>query len=145
MLSGFIFQFVIVMIFFSTIIAAIYVIRKKHLDKLRHHLMPIYNFDPSEDGEDWETELLDDQFNTTSNLNQSGGGNNRNSQLKLDTGLTRGLKVHNNNLSTPKLNSTVNQGAFMSPNASSGLLSSGDSTSSSSRHRMYTSERDPVV
>ena len=32
------------------------------MDKLRHHLMPMYSFDPNEDG-DWESELLEDQDN----------------------------------------------------------------------------------
>ncbi|GFG32460.1 hypothetical protein Cfor_11909 [Coptotermes formosanus] len=36
------------------------IIRKKHLDHLRHHLMPLYNFDPTEEGEDWEAELLEE-------------------------------------------------------------------------------------
>lgn len=36
------------------------IIRKKHLDHLRHHLMPLYNFDPTEEGEDWEVELLEE-------------------------------------------------------------------------------------
>lgn len=30
------------------------------LDKLRHHLMPLYSFDPAEEGEDWEAELLEE-------------------------------------------------------------------------------------
>jgi hypothetical protein len=34
-------------------------LRKKRLDRLRHHLMPFYNFDPGEE-EDWEAELLED-------------------------------------------------------------------------------------
>lgn len=29
------------------------------MERLRHHLMPLYNFDPQE--EDWESELLDDR------------------------------------------------------------------------------------
>ncbi|XP_015910691.2 small integral membrane protein 29 [Parasteatoda tepidariorum] len=37
-----------------------FVIRKKQLDKLRHHLMPLYSFDPAEEGEDWEAELLEE-------------------------------------------------------------------------------------
>lgn len=36
------------------------IIRKKHLDHLRHHLMPLYTFDPTEEGEDWEVELLEE-------------------------------------------------------------------------------------
>ncbi|CAH0387778.1 unnamed protein product [Bemisia tabaci] len=37
-------------------------IRKKRLDRLRHQLMPYYSYDPREDGDDWEAELLDDSF-----------------------------------------------------------------------------------
>lgn len=32
------------------------------MDRLRHHLMPMYSFDPNEDA-DWESELLEDQEN----------------------------------------------------------------------------------
>ncbi|XP_035214718.1 small integral membrane protein 29-like [Stegodyphus dumicola] len=38
----------------------VFLIRKKRLDKLRHHLMPLYSFDPAEEGEDWEAELLEE-------------------------------------------------------------------------------------
>lgn len=34
-------------------------IKKKRLDQLRHHLVPLYNFDPGE-CEDWEAELLEE-------------------------------------------------------------------------------------
>ncbi|KAL4226211.1 hypothetical protein ACF0H5_014197 [Mactra antiquata] len=37
----------------------VFVIRKNRIERLRHHLMPLYNFDPQE--EDWESELLDDR------------------------------------------------------------------------------------
>ena len=30
------------------------------MDKLRHHLMPLYNFDPTEEEGDWENELLEE-------------------------------------------------------------------------------------
>ncbi|XP_022110055.1 uncharacterized protein LOC110989755 [Acanthaster planci] len=36
-----------------------YLRKRIRLDKLRHQLLPLYNFDPQE-GEDWETELLTD-------------------------------------------------------------------------------------
>nr|CAD7434305.1 unnamed protein product [Timema monikensis] len=39
---------------------AFLLVRKRRLDRLRHHLMPLYNFDPTEEGEDWEAELLDE-------------------------------------------------------------------------------------
>lgn len=31
------------------------------LDRLRHHLMPLYSFDPAEEEGDWESELLDEE------------------------------------------------------------------------------------
>jgi hypothetical protein len=37
-----------------------FIIRKKRLDHLRHHLMPLYNFDPTEEEEDWEVELIEE-------------------------------------------------------------------------------------
>lgn len=37
------------------VLGILMIIRKSRLDRLRHHLMPVYNFDPAEDGEDWET------------------------------------------------------------------------------------------
>ncbi|KAG1682341.1 hypothetical protein GQR58_011098 [Nymphon striatum] len=42
------------------VVAGIFIIKKSRLDKLRHHLMPLYNFDPAEEGEDWESELLEE-------------------------------------------------------------------------------------
>lgn len=32
--------------------------KKRRLDQLRHHLVPLYNFDPGE-GDDWEAEVLE--------------------------------------------------------------------------------------
>lgn len=32
--------------------------RKRKLDNLRHRLMPLYNFDKTEQESDWETEFL---------------------------------------------------------------------------------------
>jgi len=34
--------------------------RKRRMDRLRHHLMPFYNFAPGEE-EDWESELLENE------------------------------------------------------------------------------------
>ncbi|KAM9482715.1 uncharacterized protein C3orf18 homolog isoform 1-T2 [Clarias gariepinus] len=36
-----------------------YIRKKKRLEKLRHQLMPMYNFDPGEEQDDLEQELLD--------------------------------------------------------------------------------------
>lgn len=41
-------------------------LRKKRLDRLRHHLIPFYNFDPGEEEEDWQTELLEDAHESNS-------------------------------------------------------------------------------
>lgn len=42
---------------------AVVIFRKNRMDRLRHHLMPMYSFDPNEDA-DWESELLEDQENS---------------------------------------------------------------------------------
>ncbi|KAG8041296.1 hypothetical protein G9C98_002284 [Cotesia typhae] len=52
-------------IIFVIILSAVVLIisRRRKLERLRHKLMPLYNFDPGEEGEDdWETELLDEGF-----------------------------------------------------------------------------------
>ncbi|XP_014261757.1 uncharacterized protein C3orf18 homolog [Cimex lectularius] len=41
-----------------TVVVIVLMRRKKKIDRLRHNLMPFYNFAPGEE-EDWETELLD--------------------------------------------------------------------------------------
>ncbi|XP_064633486.1 small integral membrane protein 29-like [Lineus longissimus] len=38
----------------------VFLLKKSRLDKLRHHLMPLYNFDPAEEEGDWESELLEE-------------------------------------------------------------------------------------
>ncbi|CAH1784236.1 unnamed protein product [Owenia fusiformis] len=39
----------------------IFILKKTRLDKLRHHLMPVYSFDPEQlHDEDWESELLEE-------------------------------------------------------------------------------------
>ncbi|WAR25494.1 SIM29-like protein [Mya arenaria] len=35
------------------------IFKRNRIERLRHHLMPLYNFEPGE--EDWESELLDDR------------------------------------------------------------------------------------
>ncbi|KAL0978720.1 hypothetical protein UPYG_G00174300 [Umbra pygmaea] len=37
----------------------LYIRKRKRLEKLRHQLMPMYNFDPAEEQDDLEQELLD--------------------------------------------------------------------------------------
>ncbi|XP_041350476.1 small integral membrane protein 29-like [Gigantopelta aegis] len=43
------------------IILIIFILKKNRLDKLRHHLMPLYSFDPHEVEGDWESELLEEE------------------------------------------------------------------------------------
>ena len=44
----------------SLSLQVIFILKKSKLDRLRHHLMPLYNFDPMEEGGDWESELLEE-------------------------------------------------------------------------------------
>ncbi|CAL1536986.1 unnamed protein product, partial [Lymnaea stagnalis] len=36
----------------------VWLLKRSRMDKLRHHLMPLYSFDPSDSSQDWETDLL---------------------------------------------------------------------------------------
>ncbi|XP_066581309.1 uncharacterized protein [Prorops nasuta] len=55
-----------VMVFVIVLSAVVLIIsRKRKLERLRHRLMPMYNFDPGEEeDDDWETELLDETYST---------------------------------------------------------------------------------
>lgn len=35
--------------------------RRRQLERLRHQLMPMYNFDPTDDVDDWENQLLEEE------------------------------------------------------------------------------------
>ncbi|RWS31531.1 uncharacterized protein B4U80_04843 [Leptotrombidium deliense] len=142
--SSFIFETVFLPIILVAVLCAVgavilIVIKKNRIENLRHHLMPVYNFDASEDGEDWETELLDDgfaksQISYSNSLPQSGVT----AGLKLDTGLTSGLNVKNVT-NCAGLNAKNEADARKSPTASSGLLSSRNVTNT-----LYTNEK-PIV
>lgn len=111
--------------------------RKNRLDKLRHHLMPVYNFDPSEDGEDWETELLDENIMNGPGFSNPNSNNNPGMPLgglKLDTGLTGGLKIK-----PPAGRTSSNPNGPNSPTHSSGLLTG------QTAGRLYTAERHQIV
>lgn len=41
------------------LVIMLYIRKRKRLEKLRHQLMPMYNFDPAEEQDDLEQELLD--------------------------------------------------------------------------------------
>ncbi|XP_066284685.1 uncharacterized protein C3orf18 homolog isoform X2 [Branchiostoma lanceolatum] len=49
-----------------------YIRKRRRLEKLRHQLMPLYNFDPSEEGDDWESELLNEVKDTSSLVSDRG-------------------------------------------------------------------------
>lgn len=104
--------------------------------------MPVYNFDPSEDGEDWETELLDENIVSPNGQGKSGSTSLALGGLKLDTGLTGGLKIKNSAPGLPSSFSNPNHPG--SPTPSSGLLTSSGSGSSTAR-QLYTSERNQMV
>ncbi|XP_077266982.1 uncharacterized protein C3orf18 homolog isoform X3 [Temnothorax americanus] len=56
---------VVSVIILSAVVWVLIVSRKRKLERLRHRLVPMYNFDPGEEEEDdWETELLDECYNT---------------------------------------------------------------------------------
>lgn len=53
------------LIFVFLLLKVLIISRKRKLERLRHRLMPMYNFDPGEEEEDdWETELLDECYST---------------------------------------------------------------------------------
>ncbi|XP_034193479.1 uncharacterized protein C3orf18 homolog isoform X1 [Osmia lignaria lignaria] len=54
---------VVFVIILSAVVWVIIISRKRKLERLRHRLMPMYNFDPGEEEEDdWETELLEECY-----------------------------------------------------------------------------------
>ncbi|XP_029670422.1 uncharacterized protein C3orf18 homolog isoform X4 [Formica exsecta] len=56
---------VVSVIILSAVVWVLIISRKRKLERLRHRLMPMYNFDPGDEEEDdWETELLDECYNT---------------------------------------------------------------------------------
>ncbi|XP_055724110.1 uncharacterized protein C3orf18-like [Salvelinus fontinalis] len=64
------------------LVMMLYIRKRKRLEKLRHQLMPMYNFDPAEEQDDLEQELLD--HNRDSNLT---GSNNK--TLTTSQGMTQ--------------------------------------------------------
>ncbi|XP_020293323.1 uncharacterized protein C3orf18-like isoform X5 [Pseudomyrmex gracilis] len=56
---------VVSVIILSAVVWVLIISRKRKLERLRHRLMPMYNFDPGEEEQDdWETELLDECYST---------------------------------------------------------------------------------
>ncbi|XP_043933851.1 uncharacterized protein C3orf18 homolog [Protopterus annectens] len=49
----------------------LYIRKRKRLEKLRHQLMPMYNFDPGEEQDELEQELLDHGRDSASQSSQS--------------------------------------------------------------------------
>uniref|UniRef100_A0A8C0DCA7 Chromosome 3 open reading frame 18 n=1 Tax=Balaenoptera musculus TaxID=9771 RepID=A0A8C0DCA7_BALMU len=48
------------------LLQVLYIRKKKRLEKLRHQLMPMYNFDPTEEQDELEQELLEHGRDTAS-------------------------------------------------------------------------------
>ncbi|KFP64821.1 Uncharacterized protein C3orf18, partial [Cariama cristata] len=48
---------ILMMVFF--LLQVLYIRKRKRLEKLRHQLMPMYNFDPTEEQDELEQELLE--------------------------------------------------------------------------------------
>lgn len=42
-------------------VAVWFIRRRRQLERLRHQLMPMYNFDPTDDVDDWENQLLEEE------------------------------------------------------------------------------------
>ncbi|XP_025106689.1 small integral membrane protein 29-like isoform X2 [Pomacea canaliculata] len=43
------------------IVMIVFILKRSRLEQLRHHLMPLYNFDTVDSGGDWETDLLEEE------------------------------------------------------------------------------------
>ncbi|XP_007888503.1 uncharacterized protein C3orf18 [Callorhinchus milii] len=63
--------FGIVTLIALAIAMVLYIRKRKRLEKLRHQLMPMYNFDPGEEQDELEQELLDHGRETASQGSQS--------------------------------------------------------------------------
>ncbi|CAB1353399.1 unnamed protein product, partial [Coregonus sp. 'balchen'] len=50
-----------------TTLMMLYIRKRKRLEKLRHQLMPMYNFDPAEEQDDLEQERLDNNLTGPNN------------------------------------------------------------------------------
>ncbi|XP_078066305.1 uncharacterized protein C3orf18 homolog [Mustelus asterias] len=61
----------IITIIVLTVAMVLYIRKRKRLEKLRHQLMPMYNFDPGEEQDELEQELLDHGRETASQTSQS--------------------------------------------------------------------------
>ncbi|XP_038668205.1 uncharacterized protein C3orf18 homolog isoform X2 [Scyliorhinus canicula] len=55
----------------ETLTSVLYIRKRKRLEKLRHQLMPMYNFDPGEEQDELEQELLDHGRESASQASQS--------------------------------------------------------------------------
>ncbi|XP_064822911.1 uncharacterized protein C3orf18 homolog [Oncorhynchus masou masou] len=77
-----------------TLVMMLYIRKRKRLEKLRHQLMPMYNFDPAEEQDDLEQELLDHNLTGPNNktLTTSQGTTQRPSRLVF-TDVANGLNA----------------------------------------------------
>ncbi|KAL7403149.1 hypothetical protein ABVT39_025396 [Epinephelus coioides] len=64
---------VVVLVLIGCVVAMVYFIRRKsRLDELRHRLIPLYSYDPTEDQEEWENSARDDEEELTEPLYKEG-------------------------------------------------------------------------
>ncbi|XP_013989221.1 uncharacterized protein C3orf18 homolog [Salmo salar] len=77
-----------------TLVVMLYIRKRKRLEKLRHQLMPMYNFDPAEEQDDLEQELLDHNLTGPNNktLTTSQGTTQRPTRLVF-TDVANGLNA----------------------------------------------------
>lgn len=58
---SYIFMFITAsLILLAVVVLVSLVLRKRRIDRLRHHLVPLYSFDAMDDDQEWEAELLDE-------------------------------------------------------------------------------------
>ncbi|XP_068206887.1 uncharacterized protein C3orf18 homolog [Palaemon carinicauda] len=60
-LSVFLSVFILLAVILLIGVAVWFIRRRRQLERLRHQLMPMYNFDPTDDVDDWENQLLEEE------------------------------------------------------------------------------------
>nr|XP_045581719.1 cell wall protein DAN4-like [Procambarus clarkii]XP_045581720.1 cell wall protein DAN4-like [Procambarus clarkii] len=53
--------FILLAVILMTGVGVWWIRRRRQLERLRHQLMPMYNFDPTDDADDWENQLLEEE------------------------------------------------------------------------------------
>lgn len=53
-----------------SVVSILHMVVCSRIEKLRHAMMPVYSFDPEEEGADWESELLEEDREAERALNR---------------------------------------------------------------------------